>query len=77
MIKIPHLLPTDSNGIRENVEASRNAFRIPKRVNKYQPHQGNKERLRRLMKIYEKHPMDCPCKSCELVDIIVKERNGS
>lgn len=41
---------------------------------KYTPHQGNKERLRRLAKIYQSHPHDCPCKSCEMMDGVLKSR---
>lgn len=42
--------------------------------NKYNPHQGNREKLRRLERIYRSHPFDCPCKSCELMDAILKSK---
>lgn len=41
---------------------------------KYTPHQGNRERLRRLARIYHSHPHDCPCKSCEMMDGMLKSR---
>lgn len=47
---------------------------IPKRVNKYTPHQGSRERFRRLARIYHSHPHDCPCKSCEMMDGMLKSR---
>jgi len=74
MIRVPHFLPKDEKEIRDNQEAARVAFKIPKRVNKYIPHQGSRERLRRLARIYHSHPHDCPCKSCELMDGMLKSR---
>ena len=71
---VPHVMPTNEKEIRENQEAARRAFGIPKRINKYIPHQGNRERMRRLAKIYQSHPHDCPCKSCELMDAILKSK---
>lgn len=71
---IAHLIVDDEVKMRENQEASRRAFNIPKRVNKYIPHQGSKERLRRLARIYHSHPHDCPCKSCEMMDGMLKSR---
>lgn len=41
---------------------------------KYTPHQGSRERLRRLARIYHSHPHDCLCKSCEIMDGILKSR---
>lgn len=45
-----------------------------KLASKYTPHQGNRERFRRLAKIYHAHPHDCPCKSCEMMDGILKSK---
>lgn len=45
-----------------------------KLASKYTPHQGNRERMRRLERIYRSHPHDCPCKSCELMDGILKSK---
>jgi len=73
-VNVPHLLPDNEVQIRENQEASRRAFNIPKRINKYTPHQGSRERFRRLARIYHSHPFDCPCKSCEMMDGILKSK---
>lgn len=42
--------------------------------NKYNPHQGNRERLKRLSKIYKSHPFDCNCDSCNLFDAVMASR---
>jgi hypothetical protein len=73
-VDVPHLIVDDEVKMCENQEAARRAFNIPKRVNKYTPHQGSRERFRRLARIYHSHPFDCLCKSCELMDAILKEK---
>lgn len=66
MIKIRH---TDDD------QTAFRTIKAPNGINKYIPHQGNREKLRRLERIYRSHPHDCSCKSCELMDTLLKSRS--
>lgn len=60
-----------------DVEAGLITTESPRKLignSKYLPHQGNREKMRRLERIYHAHPHDCPCKSCELMDAILKSK---